>query len=342
MTQVLKSRDMYDSSIDDEMSCDNSMNYDDNNIIESTKITKVIELTKVSEMTDSERENYLVNFANNPMKFRGEYEKCYDCRVIKVPRRKEDTGWFSFMSYSTQSLVDEDASNFISDIRAIEEENADRKTPLNIHIFIDTDGGRLSTAEGICKAMLQYPGKIRTFVSDRAMSAGTMIALCSHEIYLRNHAHLGQIDPQIGSYWIWIPANSIEAIFNRISDLETPWIRDILKLSIGPAHDSNTRVEDLISRISETRNWTSEFTTRIRSNLLLNFKTGGFGHDKPLDYFDLLKFWIDSNENNANQINPALLLFADWPKSAKSIKNLSSPMKMPEQPKPSYMSMFGL
>lgn len=323
---------IYEDQMSDPMSeCDDEPVY---NLDDSTDDLIIRLDHNVTKDTDFDRELHLGNL-NNSMKFRQEYEKTYDCRVIEVPRRKEDTGMLSFMSYSTKTLVDEDGENFISDLRAIEEENENRISPLNIHIYIDTTGGRLSTAETISKAMLQYPGRIRTFVKDKAMSAGTIIALCSHEIYLRKHACLGQIDPQIGSYWVWLPANSIAETYKRIDEFQTPWIRDLLKLGVGPAYDSTSRVGSLIERIAEIRKWTPSFLDNIRSNLLANMTAGGFGHDRPYDYYDLQQFWISSTDDS----NPVLC--DDWPRSAKLLTK-SGFVKLPEPTKSSYMSMFGL
>ena len=210
-------------------------------------------LINFASMTDLERETHLKTFESNQIIFREEYEKAYNCRIVQVPRRKEDTGFFSFMGDSTQTLIGTDGNNFISDIRDIEDENMDRNEPTNIHLYIDTTGGNLSTAEVICKALLQYPGRVTVFVSNQAMSAGTLIALCGHTIMLRSHAHLGQIDPQIGSSWFWLPANSIEAASNKIDEYETPWVRDLLRGGMGPAQNANARVADLLNRIAEVR-----------------------------------------------------------------------------------------
>jgi len=314
-----------------------------------------VPVTNYASMTDAERESHLDSFKDDPDRFAEEYEKCFDCRVVQVPRRKEETGYFSFLSYSTKTLVDTDAANFISDLRTIEEENELRDTPLNIHLFIDTVGGKLATAEAICKAILQYDGKIVVFVADKAMSAGTMIALCGHEIYLRSHAQLGQIDPQIGSYWFWIPANSVEATNKRIAEFETPWIRDLLRGGMGPAQDANSRVVDLIDRIVEVRQWPKPFEDRIVSNLLANFMTGGYGHDKPYDYYDLKKFWDGdtSTDNSAVSVESAKSvepteshngyppLYADWPKSAKILMRKRSDLPRTKT-KSSYLSALGL
>lgn len=307
--------------------------------VSDNSLDEEVVVTNYATMTDSECESYLQTFNSNPEKFQEEYEKCYDCRLIRVPRRSKDTGWFSAFSPSTKTLIETDGDNFISDIREVEEANEERETPFNLHLFVDTHGGSLATAETICKAMLLYPGRIRVFVSNKAMSAGTLIALCGHEIYLRSHASLGQIDPQIGSRWFWLPANSIEETNKKLNEFETPWIRDLIRGGVAPAQDANARVLDLINRIAEVREWSLSFRERLCSNLLSNFLTGGFGHDRPYDYFDLIKFW-ESDENyveSSTYHNP--VLHSKWPKSAKALtRKASEPMKTASN---SYFSAFG-
>jgi hypothetical protein len=308
-------------------------------------LDKEVEITpNYGAMNDFDRETHLQNLESDFTKYRQEYERCYDCRIVQIPRRKEDTGWLSFMSYSTKTLVEEDSRNFIDDLRQIEEENVDRQTPLNLHVFIDTVGGSLSTAEVICKAMLQYPGRIRVYVGNKAMSAGTLIALCGHEIHLRRYAHLGQIDPQIGSYWAWVPANSIETAHNKIREFETSWVRDLLRAGMGPAQDANTRVVDLVNRISEVRRWSQPFKQRLCANLMANFLSGGYGHDRPIDYDDLQKFWNDEEENmnvEGDETYSIPPLYPDWPRSAKFLSKKPDTPDTPP-PKNSYLSAFGL
>jgi hypothetical protein len=327
----------------------------------------IVSSTIYAEMDDEAREEHLRGFESDLIKYRQEYENCYDCRVIQIPRRKEDTGWLSFMSYSTKSLVDEDSHNFITDLREIEEDNVNRQIPLNLHIYIDTVGGRLSTAEVICKAMLQYPGHIRVYVSNKAMSTGTMIALSAHEIHLRRYAHLGQIDPQIGNYWFWLPANSIENTTNKLDEYETPLFRDLMRSSVGPAKSANSRVMDLINRIAETRKWSATFKDAIYSNMLYNISSGGYGHDMPIDYNDLQKFWPQSStdkdstdkdstdkdstdENYTDKeeddfSNP--FIYPDWPRSAKILvrepetKTKTNTKIKTETPNKSIFSAFG-
>jgi Serine dehydrogenase proteinase len=295
-----------------------------------------------ASMTDVDREEHLKSFRtqnkNEYVKYLEEYTKCYDCREIVVPRRKEDTGFFSFFGTSTKTLTEIDATNFINDIREIEEANVDRDTPFNLHIFLDTNGGRLATAEIICKTLLQYEGRIKVFVNNHAMSAGTLIALCGHEIYLRSHAYLGCIDPQMGTGYFWLPANAVDHNNDKLEEFETPWVRDMIRGLAGPANNANERVSGLFDRIAKVRQWSPEFKSNISRNLLDNSESGGYGHDRPYDYLDLMDFWTIGISDETN--NPSLS--KDWPTSAKCIRNPLEVKKPANNNSTNYMSMLGL
>ncbi len=294
-----------------------------------------------SNMTPQEKEAHLSTFYkshNDVLSFRQyveEYSKCYDCKAMVIPRRKEDSGFFSFMSTSHQTLTDIDSVNFVSDMRDIEEENKGRETPYNLHVFLNTNGGRLATAEVICKTLLRYKGIVEIFVDNYAMSAGTMIALCGNTLHLRSNAYLGQIDPQMGTGWFLIPANSI--IENNYENFETPWIRDLVKMASGPANGASDRVHNIVDRIATHRKWTADFKERIIKNLLMcntdTKSTNAFSHDKPYDFDDLSEFWHQSNEQNP-------VLYEDWPESAKLIRMVPE-IKPDANPNP-IMSMMGM
>jgi membrane-bound ClpP family serine protease len=46
-------------------------------------------------------------------------------------------------------------------------------------------------------ALMQHRGRIRVFIPYKAYSAGTLLALTGHEIYMSPYAHLTPIDTQV-------------------------------------------------------------------------------------------------------------------------------------------------
>ena len=247
------------------------------------------------------------------VKYTEEYELQHNCKIVAIPRKKADSSWLSFMAPSVETLTDVDGKNFVEDMRIIERESQNSSIDdidvngvdyPDIHLFLNTSGGRLATAELIVKTILRYPGTVHVFVDEQAMSAGTLIALCGHTINLRLYGHLGQIDPQIGYAGTWFPTNSIAS--QNVNDYETNWVRDAIRYASQPCLSANQRVSDILDKISDVRGWSDLFLQGIRSNLLE--KT--FDHDKPYDYDDLMEFWISSDHHHPD-------LRSAWPESAE-------------------------
>lgn len=256
------------------------------------------------------------------------YKSFHNCEIITIPRRTPDTSFFSFMSSSIHTLSTEDGNNLISDLRQIERDHPNPDARPDLHVYLNTNGGNLATAEIIVKVLLRYPKKVYVFVDNMAMSAGTLIALTGHEIYLRSYAHLGQIDPQIGAGSFWIPTNSIRD--QNIDDYETTWIKDFARFASGPCLNSCERVTSLLERIETTRGWSDDFMQSIVENLLVKL----YGHDMPYDYYDLSEFWI--NEGN----NPTL--HDEWPESALLLKRVKKPDIPPKSQSNPILSFLGM
>ena len=72
----------------------------------------------------------------------------------------------------------------------------------DIDLLINTSGGCLASTKQICETLLiykkKYPdNKIRAYIQYRALSGGTLIALCADELYMSDYCHMGLVDPQI-------------------------------------------------------------------------------------------------------------------------------------------------
>ena len=238
---------------------------------------------------------------------------------------------FGFLSASTTVLTDDDATNFVQDLRAVDELNKTRsidgKTPLALHIFLDTDGGKLGTAEVITKALCRYKGKISVFVETCSMSAGTLIALCAQDIHLLQYAYLGKIDPQIGSGFMRMSSFGITGCAKK--SFKTNWISDLFELMEGPADSATNRMIDLLGDVGDTKGWSVQFAQNIVQHLLkgVNGADGAYDHDKPYDYTDLMKFWVsdeaDEDGDSDGEVCHNPKLFDGWPESAKALRGIN-------------------
>lgn len=117
-------------------------------------------------------------------------------RVILLVHRQETLGFLGLPLFRYIDIAD--AENLI---RAVQQTDADRPIDLVLH----TPGGLVLPSLQIARAIARRRGKVTALVPHYAMSGGTLIALAADEIIMSEHAVLGPVDPQIGTY----PAASI-------------------------------------------------------------------------------------------------------------------------------------
>ncbi len=85
-------------------------------------------------------------------------------------------------------------------------------TSKGLDLILHTPGGDTAATESIVDYLWSmFSGNVRCFVPQMAMSAGTMIACSSREIWMGKQSSLGPIDPQFGG----IPAHGVVEEFNR-------------------------------------------------------------------------------------------------------------------------------
>ena len=66
-----------------------------------------------------------------------------------------------------------------------------------LRINIDTRGGEATMCIKICRELKRRKQITSVYISDKAYSAGTIIALCADEIHMKPNGSLSPIDPQI-------------------------------------------------------------------------------------------------------------------------------------------------
>lgn len=88
-------------------------------------------------------------------------------------------------------------------------------TSKGLDLILHTPGGDTAATESIVDYLWsKFSGNIRCFVPQMAMSAGTMIACSTREIWMGKQSSLGPIDPQFGG----IPAHGVLEEFQRAYD----------------------------------------------------------------------------------------------------------------------------
>lgn len=126
------------------------------------------------------------------------------------------------------SICDSDMDGFMTAVHKL-----DRAKGLDL--LLHTPGGEINATEAIVN-YLRYAFKndIRVIVPQISMSAGTMMALASREIWMGMHSSLGPIDPQVNG----APAHGIRDEFKKAAQAfqEIPMERKHGNRSLGNTH----------------------------------------------------------------------------------------------------------
>ncbi len=90
-------------------------------------------------------------------------------------------------------------------------------------VILDTAGGIVEVVERIVRVLRHHYAEVRFLVPDRAMSAGTVLAMSGDDILMDYHSCLGPIDPQIEREDRLVPALSYLIPVRRANREEPYW-----------------------------------------------------------------------------------------------------------------------
>lgn len=122
---------------------------------------------------------------------------------------------------------------------AVEAREARRESLL---VILDTAGGVVEVVERIVRVMRHHYTEVRFLVPDRAMSAGTILAMSGDDILMDYHSCLGPIDPQVEREDRLVPALSYlsqyEALIQKSlsEQLSTAELVLLQKLDLAELH----------------------------------------------------------------------------------------------------------
>ena len=106
------------------------------------------------------------------------------------------------------SINDVDMNGFMTVLHGLDHSKG-------LDLILHTPGGDPAATERLVNYLQSMFGtKIKAFVPQLAMSAGTMIACACEEIFMGKHSGLGPIDPQVNG----MPAQSVLDSFDRAHD----------------------------------------------------------------------------------------------------------------------------
>ena len=169
--------------------------------------------------------------------------------VTAPPTTQDSTReWAHVRLKAIEDLLDGDCLTIISPIQvglehrvkvAIESREERRKT---LVVILDTPGGVVEIVERIVRVLRHHYDEVRFVIPDRAMSAGTVLAMSGDEILMDYHSCLGPIDPQLEKDGRLVPALSylsqFEALISKSQNepLSTAEVVLLQKLDLAELH----------------------------------------------------------------------------------------------------------
>jgi hypothetical protein len=109
-------------------------------------------------------------------------------------------------------------------------------------VLLDTPGGVVEVVERIVRVFRTFYKEVYFLIPDRALSAGTILAMSGDAIYMDYHSVLGPIDPQVEREGKLVPALSYLEQFERLKarsasgELTTAEVVLIQKLDLAELH----------------------------------------------------------------------------------------------------------
>ena len=112
----------------------------------------------------------------------------------------------------------------------------------NLAVILDTPGGIVEVVERIVRVLRHHYAEVKFVIPDRAMSAGTVLAMSGDDILMDYHSCLGPIDPQLERDGRLVPALSYLAQYGNLIErsknetLSTAELVLLQKLDLAELH----------------------------------------------------------------------------------------------------------
>ena len=152
-----------------------------------------------------------------------------DTPPIPVPPTTDDSAreWAATHLRAIEEMLDADGLTVISPMQgglehrvkiAIEAREIRRQT---LFVILDTPGGVAEIVERIVRVLRKHYTEVKFIIPDRAMSAGTLLAMSGDAIMMDYHSCLGPIDPQLLRDDRLVPALSYLAQYEKLIEKST-------------------------------------------------------------------------------------------------------------------------
>ena len=169
---------------------------------------------------------------------------------MSAPPTTQDSAreWATIRLRAIERVLEADVLTIISPInwglehgvKAATEAREERGETLAV--ILDTPGGVVEVVERIVRVLRHHYSEVKFIIPDKAMSAGTVLAMSGDDILMDYHSCLGPIDPQLEKDGRLVPALSylsqFEALIEKSHDetLSTAEVVLLQKLDLAELH----------------------------------------------------------------------------------------------------------
>jgi ClpP class serine protease len=139
----------------------------------------------------------------------------------------------------------------------------DIKPNEDIDIVIDTNGGSFCAAQMISEIILNHEGTTNAIVLDKALSAGTIIALSCSNLYMHKNAHLSPVDVQGFGFFQTAQFSSVKTIIeNKSADK----VEDNTFIMADQANKVRALLNEMFEKIVKPK-YDDNISAKIKSEL---------------------------------------------------------------------------
>ncbi len=169
---------------------------------------------------------------------------------IPVPPTAQDSAreWAATRLRAMEDMLNADGLTIISPMQEGVEHRAKiaiearEQRRANLFVVLDTPGGVVEVVERIVRVLREHYTEVMFIIPDKAMSAGTVLAMSGDAILMDYHSCLGPIDPQLVRDGRLVPALSYLAQYESLIEkskhgsLSTAELVLLQKLDLAELH----------------------------------------------------------------------------------------------------------
>jgi ClpP class serine protease len=229
-------------------------------------------------------------------------------RVILLAHRQETLGFLGFPFFRYIDVNDAEQV-----IRAIKLTGPE----VPIDIILHTPGGLVLASLQIARAIARHPAKVTAIIPHYAMSGGTLIALAADEIVMSEHAVLGPVDPQIGTY----PAASLLRV------VEQKPIEKVDDETLILADQADKAIRQLREAVKELL--CERFEPERCESLAAQLSEGRYTHDYAITVNEARTMGLAVSTEIPNEVIELMTLYPQPVRRQPSVEYLPGPRRMP-------------